>query len=435
MVGRVLVTAVWFAVLVPSASAATTVRVLSARLIGDRGHDYSSSQLIVRGDDAGSRLRLASGADGSVTVSDTAGVTVGKGCALQADGSARCTFPYPQPSVIVETAGGDDHVLVAVPRAVVFGGPGADTLEGFLPWTEIGHHFDGGSGDDVIRGSGTLDGGPGRDVLLGGPGQDRLNGDGKAPLEPDVIDGGDGPGDWVVFEGASTPVAVDLADPGPDGGDSVTNVERAVGGAGDDRLVGTDGDNWLDGGEGDDVVVGRGGDDRVSGSEGDDTLDGGAGDDRLEGQSGRDRITGGEGDDQLLPGRGRGVVTCDAGTDWLVDPGLRMAVLGDCERVTVDFFDLTRIRLGRTLRFSLQYLRQISPPCRTNLTVLRGTRVVATKSIRAPDYRVHRVAVPLRGSGPARLVFRSAENCRTRSGGPLRGGLTVNMRVNVHADR
>jgi hypothetical protein len=73
MVGRVLVTAVWFAVLVPSASAATTVRVLSARLIGDRGHDYSSSQLIVRGDDAGSRLRLASGADGSVTVSDTAG--------------------------------------------------------------------------------------------------------------------------------------------------------------------------------------------------------------------------------------------------------------------------------------------------------------------------------------------------------------------------
>jgi hypothetical protein len=418
----------WFAVLVPPAQAATKVEVVSARLIDERGIDHSTSELIVRGDDAGGELRLTSGAGGAVTVSDTADVTVGKDCALQADGSARCTFPYVLTRIDVEAAGGDDHVIVAAPSAAVSGGPGADTLEGYVPATELGSFFDGGPGDDVIRGSGTLVGGPGRDVLLGGPGSDFLNGDGGAPLEPDVIDGGDGRSDWVLFAGASEPVVVDLADPGPDGGDSVTNVEGAVGGEGDDRIAGTDGDNWLDGRGGDDVIVARGGADRLSGQAGDDTLDGGAGDDRLEGEAGRNRLAGGEGDDELLPDGGRGVVACGGGSDWLFRPGLRMTVPRDCEKVTVDYFDLTRLRVGRALRFTLQYFRMIIPPCRTNLTVLRGGRTVATTSIRTLDYRRHRVSVPLRGRGPLRLVFRSAENCRKRSGGPRRGGFMVNMR-------
>ena len=209
MVGRALLTAMWFAVLVPPAQAATKVEVVSARLIDERGIDHSTSELIVRGDDAGGELRLTSGAGGAVTVSDTAGVTVGKDCALQADGSARCAFPYVLTRIDVEAAGGDDHVIVAAPSAAVSGGPGADTLEGYVPATELGSFFDGGPGDDVIRGSGTLVGGPGRDVLLGGPGSDFLNGDGGAPLEPDVIDGGDGRSDWVLFAGASEAVASD----------------------------------------------------------------------------------------------------------------------------------------------------------------------------------------------------------------------------------
>jgi hypothetical protein len=426
MVGRALVTAVWFAVLVPSASAATTVDVVSARVIDDRGIDHSSSELSVRGDDAGGALRLTSGVDGSVTVSDTTGVTVGKDCALQADGSARCTFPYALTRVDVDAAGGDDHVIVGVPWAVVRGGPGADTLEGFLAATEVSRRLDGGPGDDIIRGSGSLVGGAGRDRIVGGPGSDFLDGDGDAPLEPDVIDGGDGERDVVVFGGATTPVVVDLADPRPDGGDTVTNVEGAVGGAGDDRIAGTDGENWLDGGGGDDVLAGRAGDDRLTGEAGDDRLDGGDGDDRLEGRTGRDELTGGVGDDELLPGGGRGVVACGAGSDRLVDPGLRMTVPGDCEKVTVDYFDLTRLRVARTLRFSLQYQRSsVLPPCRTNLTLLRGTRTVATTSIRTPDYRRHAVGVRVGARGPVRLEFRSAENCRRRSGGPLRGGFTL----------
>jgi hypothetical protein len=370
-----------------------------------------------------------------VTVSDTAGVTVGEDCALQADGSARCTFPYTLTRIDVEAAGGDDHVILDVPYASVSGGPGDDTLEGLVPATELGHFLDGGPGDDVIRGSGTLYGGAGRDVLLGGPGSDFLSGDGDAPLEPDVIDGGGGRSDWVVFAGATEPVVVDLADPGPDGGDSVTNVEGAVGGEGDDRLVGTDGDNWLDGRGGDDVIVARGGNDRLRGQAGDDSLDGGAGDDRLEGDTGRDRLTGGDGDDELLPDRGRGVVACGAGSDWLLHPGLRMTVPPGCEKVTVDYFDLTRLRAGRTLRFTLRYFPMITPPCRTNLTVLRGARTVARTSIRTPDFRAHRVALQVRGRRPVRLVFRSAENCRRRSGGQVRGGFMVNMRENLDADR
>jgi hypothetical protein len=114
-----------------------------------------------------------------------------------------------------------------------------------------------------------------------------------------------------------------------------------------------------------------------------------------------------------------------------------MIIGPDCERLLVDYFELTRLRTGRTLRFSLQYQRQITPPCRTNLTVTRATRRVATKSIRAPDFRLHRVTVPQRdpGGGPLRLVFRTAENCDTRSGGPVRGGFMINRPVNLNADR
>lgn len=418
----------WFAALAPAAQAATTVEVRSTRSISDRGIDYSTSTVDVRGGDERSDLHVTTADDGAIIVSDTAGVSAGPGCTAQADGSARCTHPYAVNATLVDVGGGDDHVLVSAPYAQVSGGPGNDTLEGFAAATEIGYAFDGGPGDDVIRSSGSLTGGSGRDRLLGGEGYDTLNGDGGATLEPDVIDGGGGDGDWVVFSGTSTPVAVDLADPGPDGGDTVTNVERAIGGAGEDRLAGTEGANWLDGGGGDDVIIGRGGADEIIGGTGDDRLDGGAGPDRLRGEHGRDRLTGGDGADDLLPAGGRGTVDCGAGPDRVVDPGPEMFVGPECELLLIDFLELTHVRVGRTLRFSLQWDdTNVFPPCRTNLTVLRGSRTLATKSTRARDTRVHRVTVPLPHAtrGPLRLVFRTAENCSRRTGGPVRGGFAV----------
>ena len=82
-------------------------------------------------------------------------------------------------------------------------------------------------------------------------------------------------------------------------------------------IVGSPGDERIEGTPAPDVIVGRGGrdtvfsgegDDRVCGTAGDDVVDGGAGDDRLSGASGADFITGVEGDDQLRGGAGNDVL-------------------------------------------------------------------------------------------------------------------------------
>ena len=112
-------------------------------------------------------------------------------------------------ATFADVGGGDDHVLVVGGRAGASGGPGNDTLEGFAS-AESSNGLDGGPGDDIIRGDGKLTGGAGRDQLTG---SGTFNGDGVPTLEPDVIVGGPGR-DWVDFTGTSTPVAVDLSDPG-----------------------------------------------------------------------------------------------------------------------------------------------------------------------------------------------------------------------------
>jgi hypothetical protein len=56
-------------------------------------------------------------------------------------------------------------------------------------------------------------------------------------------------------------------------------------------LIGTPGDDRLEGGPGPDVLKGRGGDDRIIGAAGADRLCGGPGDDRISPGSGRDRVS------------------------------------------------------------------------------------------------------------------------------------------------
>ena len=60
------------------------------------------------------------------------------------------------------------------------------------------------------------------------------------------------------------------------------------GGAGNDRLVGSNKDDVLDGGDGNDLLCGRNGNDRLLGGAGCDTLHGGNGDDTLDGGGGGD---------------------------------------------------------------------------------------------------------------------------------------------------
>jgi hypothetical protein len=154
-------------------------------------------------------------------------------------------------------------------------------------------------GDD---GSDTLIGGDGNDTLRGGAGNDHL--DGK--LGGDIIDGGGGfdSADYRFRDENLTLSINNQADDGAGGaaeGDNIqVDVERIVGGNGDDDITGSDADNSISAWRGNDTVSGGDGNDSIDGDEGNDLLIGQVGDDRLTGGSGADRMEGSGGDDTFL---------------------------------------------------------------------------------------------------------------------------------------
>jgi Ca2+-binding RTX toxin-like protein len=174
--------------------------------------------------------------------------------------------------------------------------------------SEVDVSIDGRAAADeltVIGGSrrANLDGGDGTDRLVGGPGPDRLiggpNGDtllgnsgndvlvGEAG--PDSLQGGAGV-DTVSYAersaGVTITLAVDAFDERADDGNIVDgpaagardaideDVENAIGGGGDDSILGNNVRNGLQGRGGADVVTGRSGDDVLEGGLGPDILNG-----------------------------------------------------------------------------------------------------------------------------------------------------------------
>jgi RHS repeat-associated protein len=98
---------------------------------------------------------------------------------------------------------------------------------------------------------------------------------------------------------------------GTDGDDVIDGTNKAdciVGGRGNDRIQGGNSDDVIFAGEGKDEVFGDNGADLIFAGAGDDTVAGGNGNDTLWGGVGNDRILGGSGDD-ILHG--------DDGADWL----------------------------------------------------------------------------------------------------------------------
>ena len=143
-------------------------------------------------------------------------------------------------------------------------------------------------GDSLIGGSkaDTLEGGDGDDTVKGNAGND-------------LIDGGLGT-DTAIFSGNYANYTLtygtgEITIVGADGSDILRNINRLQF---DDQvidlitpgvyLIGTEGNDDLDGDSGDDFLDGKGGDDDLSGGEGDDKIEGG---------SGRDKMQGGNGDD------------------------------------------------------------------------------------------------------------------------------------------
>lgn len=164
-----------------------------------------------------------------------------------------------------------------------YGGSGDDRWNGWGTAAEAERFFGGPGRDDAVAGSGAdlLRGGPGPDHLVGGPGPDLLRGDGGKDIL--VGDEGDdrlvgGPGRDVVSHveatcgggctgSTSRAVRVDLAAGVARGfgTDRLAGIEDAIGGGGDDVLLGDNGQNRLfAGARGNDYVNGRGGRDTFS---------------------------------------------------------------------------------------------------------------------------------------------------------------------------
>jgi Ca2+-binding RTX toxin-like protein len=186
---------------------------------------------------------------------------------------------------------GNDHLVGGYADDRLSGGPGNDNSAG-------------GPGDDVIDDSfsalGSSDPGSGDDTQQGNQGNDTI----VAGPGTDSVDGGPqnvpGFGDTVDYSSYAAPISVTVDvgshdDGAPGEGDTVTNVERVLGGSGADailagttssELVGAAGDDRLTGGAGNDVL--RGDDETGASGSGNDTLDGGAGADTLRGGDGVD---------------------------------------------------------------------------------------------------------------------------------------------------
>jgi hypothetical protein len=217
-----------------------------------------------------------------------------------------------------------------------------------------------GDRDDVIDASGyrypvTIDGGPGNDILSGGPSRDELRG-GQGV---DEVHGGPGP-DEISFADATTPVRVDLrSQTATVAGhlERFDGIESAVGGSGDDVLIGNAHSNGLAGGLGDDQLFGRAGDDTLTAGRGTDVLRGGRGDDSITDTYPARR--GADADD----------VGCGRGHDIVGNADAPSIIHDDCERLAADNFTwpvqlwhhgrLLRIRrdmLGNHLRLTVKVL-------------------------------------------------------------------------------
>ncbi|KAA1420234.1 calcium-binding protein [Nocardioides humilatus] len=192
----------------------------------------------------------------------------------------------------VTTGGGNDTLLGTSAANRLIGNGGADIIIG-------------AGGNDYLTGNGgvdTLRGGDGNDTILAGDGDDTIE-EGTTANGTDLIKGGTG-SDLVTYENRSLGVAIRLNGVPTSGAsgenDKILNCEHALGGAGNDTLVGHVTADTLSGAGGNDTITGNGNADALTGGPGADVLNGGNGNDNLtttDGVNGNDTANGGAGSD------------------------------------------------------------------------------------------------------------------------------------------
>ncbi len=223
---------------------------------------------------------------------------------------------------------GNDTLLGGDGNDFIVGGDGNDSVDGGAGFDYV--YFDGGPAGvvaNLAKGKAT---GWGRDVfvnaegLVGGIYDDKLVGDafdnGLAGLEGNDTLNGAGGEDYAYYNFATLPVTVDLGagtSSGSQGNDLLISIEHVMTGAGDDVIIGSDGNNSEWGQAGADTLSGLAGADQLSGEDGADSLDGGKGNDNLFGGLDDDVLKGGAHNDYLGGDAGADRLEGGAGLDYL----------------------------------------------------------------------------------------------------------------------
>ncbi|MFP1631704.1 M10 family metallopeptidase C-terminal domain-containing protein [Zhengella sp. ZM62] len=207
------------------------------------------------------------------------------------DGNDTLDYSTSSASVVVRLAGagvstvsgGDAEGDTATGFENVTGSAFSDTLTGDAGANAIY----GRAGNDIMEGGG------GADTLHGDNGDDRFN-SAHGVDTGEVWHGGAG-NDSAFFTGA-TAVVFSMAGGtmqnryGGGGEGTVSGIENAYGGEGNDLLIGDAGANILSGGDGFDGLYGGAGDDTIYGGARGDLIGGGAGADTLDGGDGYDTL-------------------------------------------------------------------------------------------------------------------------------------------------
>ena len=314
----------------------------------------------------GSLSVFGDGADNAITVGRTAaGAILVNGGAVKVYGAAPTVANTTSVSVFGQ--GGNDAIALdetngALPKALLFGGAGDDTLTG-------GSGNDllfGQAGNDSLFGKGGADslfGGAGNDALVGGTGDDQAFGEagddtmvwnpgdgsdlneGGAGFDTVVNNGGNGDEVYTVVANG-TRVRLDRVSPAPFALDIGTSESLVVNlNGGNDTFTAGNGLAALikltvDGGDGNDAITGGDGNDLLMGGNGNDTITGGRG---------SDVALMGAGDDTFVwnPGDGSDVVEGQAGADTLLFNGsnasekIDLSADGSLLRFTCDVGNVT----------------------------------------------------------------------------------------------
>jgi Ca2+-binding RTX toxin-like protein len=164
----------------------------------------------------------------------------------------------------------------------------------------------GNSGNNILSG-GTLN-----DTLIGGGGGDAYFVEDTGDVIVELGGGGD---DHVTSAAASYTLSANVESLEFD---ATVVGATGTGNAQDNTIIGTTGNDLLNGGGGKDTINGLEGNDTINGGTEADVIDGGDNNDVLDGGEGSDNINGGNGDDKITGGAGNDELVGGAGTDTLI---------------------------------------------------------------------------------------------------------------------